>query len=219
MQRDSFSSLRQMAGSQRRNGSPCNRKSIYFTTMGAGDPPITQLLLDARRGNTDAANALFPIVYAELHEIALRHMNGEREFHTLQPTALVNEAYLKLLGGTLSYNDKEHFLCIAAEAMRRILIDYAKARAASKRGNARKPVTLEACHLAITTPQEDILIVDEAISRLKGVDDDAAALVVMRFYMGLSLDEIAQARGVSVSTINREWAFARAFLLRQLSEQ
>jgi RNA polymerase sigma factor (TIGR02999 family) len=115
--------------------------------------------------------------------------------------------------------DKEHFLCIAAEAMRRILIDHAKARAAAKRGSARKPIALEECHLAMTTPQEDILIVDEAISRLKVVDADAAAVVVMRFYMGLGLDEIARARGVSVSTINREWAFARAFLLRQLSEE
>ena len=145
-------------------------------------------------------------------------MNGERNFHTLQPTALVHEAYIKLLGGEISYTGKEHFLRVAAEAMRRILIDYADARATIKRGKGRKAVSLEECHLAISTPHEDLLNVDEAISRLEEVDADAADAVRMRFYIGLSLAEIADARQVSLSTISREWAFARAFLLKELSE-
>jgi RNA polymerase sigma factor (TIGR02999 family) len=186
--------------------------------MGASNPQITQLLSDAQKGDSDAADQLFPIVYSSLRELARRQMSRERNFHTLQPTALVHEAYLKLLGGAVSYNGKEHFLRAAAEAMRRILIDYAKARATVKRGNAKKPVALEECHLAVSTPHEDILSVDEAISRLKEVDADAADLVLMRFYIGLGLDEIARARGVSMSTISREWTFARAFLLRQLSD-
>jgi len=183
-----------------------------------GDPHITQLLSDAQGGSAEAAAALFPLVYSALRELARRQMNGERAIHTLQPTALVHEAYLKLIGGNASYTGKEHFLRSAAKAMRHILIDYAKARNTAKRGGTRRPVVLEDCHLAITTSQEDILTVDEAISRLEEVDPSAAALVTMRFYIGLSLEEIAESRGVSLSTISREWTFARAFLLRQLTE-
>jgi RNA polymerase sigma factor (TIGR02999 family) len=183
-----------------------------------GDLQITQLLIDAQSGDAQAANRLFPIVYSSLRQLARQQLNGGRDVHTLQPTALVHEAYLKLLGRDVSYTGKEHFLRAAAQAMRHILIDYARARSTAKRGGLRKPVVLEECHLAITTSQEDILTVDEAISRLKEVAPDAAALVMMRFYIGLGLEEIADSRGVSLSTINREWAFARAFLIRQLSE-
>jgi RNA polymerase sigma factor (TIGR02999 family) len=131
-----------------------------------GEVPITQLLADAQGGSPEAANALFPLVYDALRELARLQMNGGNDLHTLQPTALVHEAYLKLLGRNLSYTSKEHFLRAAAKAMRHILLDYAKARTAAKRGGARRKVALEDCHLAISTPQEDILTIDEAISRL-----------------------------------------------------
>jgi len=185
--------------------------------MGDEQPPITQLLIDAQQGDAKAAEALFPIVYSALRELARRQMGGERRWHTLQPTALVHETYLKLMGGSMSFSGKEHFLRAAAEAMRRILIDHAKSRTRQKRGGKSKPVVLEDCHLAVTAENEDLLNIDEAICRLEGVDADAAGTVRMRFYIGLSLEEISQARGVSVSTIRREWAYARAFLFRSLT--
>jgi RNA polymerase sigma factor (TIGR02999 family) len=187
--------------------------------MGGEEAPITQLLSDAQKGDREAAEALFPIVYSALRELARRQMSTERKGHTLQPTALVHEAYLKLLGGDVSYTGKEHFLRAAAEAMRRILIDHAKSRGRVKRGGKRKAVDLEDCHLAVTAPQEDLLSIDEAICRLEELDADSAAVVRLRFYIGLSLEEVADARGVSVSTIRRDWAYARAFLFRELTEE
>jgi RNA polymerase sigma factor (TIGR02999 family) len=186
--------------------------------MGGDESPITRLLYDAQQGDPEAAGTLFPIVYSALRALARRQMSGERKGHTLQPTALVHEAYLKLLGGGIPFTGKEQFLRAAAEAMRRILIDHAKARTRIKRGGLRKEVVLEECHLAVDTEQEFLLSIDEAICRLEQLDANAAAVVRMRFYIGLTLEEVAEARDVSVSTIRRDWEYARAFLFRLLSE-
>ena len=180
---------------------------------------FTQLLNDAQRGDAKAASLLFSMVYSTLRNLARRQMAGERDNHTLQPTALVHEAFVKLVGGaTVNYNDRPHFLRAAAEAMRRILIDHAKARSRAKRGGKLKPEVLKDIHLAVQTNPDDILAIDEAICRLEQQDATAAAVVRLRFYGGLTLEQTAAALDASVATISREWAFARAYLFDQLTE-
>jgi RNA polymerase sigma factor (TIGR02999 family) len=185
--------------------------------MDGDEAQITRLLSEAQQGDSQAASELFPLVYSALRELARRQLNGERRGHTLQPTALVHEVYLKLLGGQhVSYNGREHFFRVAAEAMRRILIDHAKAKKRVKRGGGQKVVSLEDCQLAVETHHEDLLNIEEAICRLESMDANAAAVIRMRFYIGMSVEDVAAARGASVSTIRRECAYARAFLVRDL---
>jgi RNA polymerase sigma factor (TIGR02999 family) len=180
---------------------------------------FTRLLEDARCGDTRAAEVLFPLVYQALRDLARQQMAHEREGHTLEPTALVHEAYLKLLDGTpVSYDGRAHFLRAAAEAMRRILIDHGKSKGRAKRGGKLKPQQLSECDVAVKAKSDEILTIEEAISRLEEQDATAAAVVRMRFYAGLSVEDVAAALGVSVATIGREWAFARAYLYRELAE-
>lgn len=181
---------------------------------------FTQLLGDAQRGDARAASSLFSMVYDALRELARQQMARERGGHTLQPTALVHEAFVKLMGGApVNYNDRTHFLRAAAEAMRRILIDHAKARGRAKRGGKIKPQALNEFDLAVKANADEILTIDEAICRLEQQDATAAAVVRLRFYGGLTLEETASALGASVATIGREWTFARAYLFRELAEE
>jgi RNA polymerase sigma factor (TIGR02999 family) len=187
--------------------------------MEAANLQFTRLLEDAQRGDRQAADALFPAVYETLRGLARQQMGGERKNHTLQATALVHEAYVKLVGGEHAhFNDRSHFFRAAAEAMRRILIDHAKANGRAKRGGKIKAQHLNECDVAVHADPDEILTIDEAICRLEQQDATAAAVVRMRFYAGLTLEEVALALGVSVPTVSREWTFARAYLFRELAE-
>ncbi|MEO7997756.1 MAG: ECF-type sigma factor [Gemmatimonadaceae bacterium] len=177
---------------------------------------VTRLLADARGGNRDALDALLPLLYSELHQIAERHMSGEREDHTLQPTALVNEAVLRLIGGqSLPYEDRTHFLRAASRAMRHVLVDHANARNAAKR-SAGLRVTLDEQLVSAPTSGIDILVLDDALTRLAAADARCAQVVELRFFGGLSVEETAVALETSPATVKRDWQFARRWLAVEL---
>jgi RNA polymerase sigma factor (TIGR02999 family) len=178
---------------------------------------VTRLLQAVDQGNPHAAQELLPLVYQELRGLARARMAGERSEHTLQATALVHEAYLRLVGdGEVEWANRAHFFHAAAEAMRRILIEHARAKAGPRRGGGRTRLPLDVVDLATQADPAQILALDEAISRLEAEDADAARVLRLRFYAGLSIDEVAKAVGVSPRTVKRDWAFARAFLIRAL---
>jgi RNA polymerase sigma-70 factor, ECF subfamily len=161
-----------------------------------------------------AAEALLPEVYAELHRQAERAMRGEGAEHTLQATALVHEAWLRLADQHVAWNDRAHFHGVAAQLMRRILVDHARARHAAKRGGGATRVTLSDAPAA--EQGADVLALHEALERLAALDPDQAHLVELRWFGGLSIEETAKVLGVSPATVKREWAVARAWLRREL---
>ena len=178
---------------------------------------VTRLLLEAERGHGQPSSALLPLVYEELRKLAAHRMAAERPDHTLQATALVHEAYLRLVGDRdLHWSSRAHFFGAAAEAMRRILVEHARARQGPRRGGDRQKLPLDVLDLAATDNAEQILALDDAISRIEKEDPDSARVVRLRFYAGLSVQETAEALGISPRTVKREWAFARAFLYRAL---
>ncbi len=180
---------------------------------------VSRILREARDGARVDDAALLPLVYDHLRAIAARQMEDERPDHLLQPTGLVHEAYLRLVGGeSLAWSSKAHFYAAAAEAMRRILIDHARARDSQKRGGKRLRVVLDLVDLATRHDPAEILAVDEALSRLEKQDARMASIVKLRFFAGLSEEEAAQALGVSPRTLRREWTMARSFLHRELSK-
>ncbi len=189
-------------------------------TVSPDDPShqeVTRLLMDAERGEALAAETLLPLVYAELRKLAEHRMAGERQDHTLQATALVHEAYLRLIGDSdLHWANRAHFFAAAAQAMRRILVEHARANLGPKRGGGRTKLPLDVVDLAVAADPAQILALDEAISRLEEEDPDAARVLRMRFYAGLSVQETADALNISPRTVKREWAFARIFLFRTL---
>lgn len=176
----------------------------------------TRWLLAAANGDKDAADRLLPLVYDQLRKAAQRDLAGERANHTLSATALVHEAYLKLVGPRdVSWESRGHFYAAAAEAMRRILLDHARAR--ERRGGDPRPLNEMADVAALSAADsEQIVAVDEAFQRLEGEDPEAAAVVRLRFYAGLGVDETAQALGLSPRTVARLWTYARAVLYRDL---
>ncbi len=182
---------------------------------------VTAILTELQHGNQDAAERLFHTVYEELRTLAAAKMAQERPGQTLQATALVHEAYLRLLGGAgqnASWESRAHFFASAAEAMRRVLIDHARKKAAIKRPDGRRRVPLDLVVDELGISQDELLIVDEALSRLELVDRSAAELVKLRVFAGLSAEEAASILGVSPRTAYREWAFAQAWLLRELRD-
>ena len=191
---------------------------------------ITRLLHDAAKDDRAAADELLSLVYDQLRQIAHQRMAQERAGHTLQSTALVHEAYLRLTGDSqVQWSGRGHFFAAAAEAMRRILVEHARARGRVKRGGQggsdavgghapSRRVPLNVADLADEHDPEQILMLDDEICRLETEDPQAARIVRLRFYAGLSNDETAEALGVSPSTVDREWAFARAWLYRRLRE-
>jgi len=186
-----------------------------------GGPDVTRLLDAAGRGDAKAANELLPLVYEQLRQLAAARMALQPSEHTLQATALVHEAYLRLVGSTsINFAGRRHFFFAAAQAMRQILIDHARANGSSKRGGERRKLPLNNV-LDLMGPQQlpQILDLDEALSRLEKEAPDVVAMVRLRFYGGLSIEEAAETLGVSPSTIKRDWTFARAWLLRQLEEK
>jgi RNA polymerase sigma factor (TIGR02999 family) len=178
---------------------------------------VTRLLTRADDGDRRTVDHLLPLVYDELKRVAQVQMNAERAGHTLTATALVHEAYLRLIGAEhrIPWSGRTHFYYAAGEAMRRILVEHARKRGRIKRGGGRSPVLLDVADLAATNSQE-IMSFDEAFGRFEEQAADAAAVVRLRFYAGLSVDETAKALGVSSRTVNRDWAFARAWLYREL---
>lgn len=182
-------------------------------------PPggVTQLLDFAATGNLQAARDLLPLVYRSLHDLARRQMNNQHPGHTLQATALVHEAYMRLVGsGDLGWNSRAHFYAAAAEAMHRILIDHARRVGAKKRGGGRKREIASVVDLAHDDTVSDALEIDDAIEALRQHDARAASVIQLRFYAGLSIDDTAAALHLAPSTVDREWRYARAWLLRRL---
>lgn len=182
---------------------------------------VSRLLRAASEGDASAPEQLFALVYDELRALARNRMAGERRDHTLQATALVNEAYMKLMGRVeVKWQGRRHFYAAAAEAMRRILVDHARARNADKRGGGRAALAASnIADLAMTTEPAGILALDDAITRLEGADPQAAAVVRLRFYAGLEVEAVAEALEISPRTVRREWAFARAWLRETLQRE
>lgn len=184
-----------------------------------GAPPsgdVTGLLVAWQNGDRGALEHLIPLVYDELHRIAERQLRHERQGHTLQPSAVVHETYLKLVDRpTPNWQGRVHFFAVAARAMRQILVDYARRRAAQKRGRGASLSMLES--ELVSKPREvDVIAVDEALKKLARLDPEQAQLVELRFFGGLTVDEAAAALQISNATIHRKWVVARAWLHREL---
>ena len=183
------------------------------------DDDITRLLISLREGSRDALHDLLPLVYDELRAMARRRLSGQPGDQTLGTTALVHEAYLKLIDQTrLSINDRKHFFAVAAMAMRQIVVDHARRRRALKRGGAgRRRVDLESTELAVDARAEEIVALDEALTRLTALDERLARVVELRFFGGLSVDETAEVLEVDPRTVKRDWRKARALLHQDLA--
>jgi RNA polymerase sigma-70 factor (ECF subfamily) len=178
---------------------------------------VSALLAEIGRGNRSAGDALMPILYDELRKLAARSMRQERRSHTWQTTDLVHEAWLKLADErSATVHDREHFLALAAQAVRRLLVDHARRRAASVRGGGMRRVTLDSAELDAISEPVDVLALDELLERLSELDERQAKVVEMRFFAGLSIEETARVLGVSMGTIKGDWFMARAFLRREL---
>jgi RNA polymerase sigma factor (TIGR02999 family) len=180
---------------------------------------VTQILQAVEQGDPKAADQLLPIVYGELRRLAHSMMAKTPPGNTLQPTALVHEAYLRLVGeADPGWNSRGHFFGAAAHAMRRILVEQARRKASEKHGGGRQRVDVEDAQLAIEPPSEDILALDEALHRLEREDPRKAEVVMLRHFAGLTREETAEALGISVRTVEREWSFARALLRAEIAE-
>jgi RNA polymerase sigma factor (TIGR02999 family) len=179
---------------------------------------VTELLLAWRHGEDSALKQLTPLVHEELRRLAHRYMGAERAAQTLQTTALVNEAYLRLVGGKqVNWQDRAHFFAVSARLMRRILVDWARSREAKKRGGQPQQVTLDEALVVTQAHGEDLVALDEALQKLSEVDPRKSQVVEMRFFGGLSVKETAEVLKVSPDTVLRDWRLAKLFLLGELS--
>jgi RNA polymerase sigma factor (TIGR02999 family) len=186
--------------------------------MTSSKTTVAQLVESARRGDEQALSALMPLVYEELRRLAASYMRRERPGQTLQATALVHDAYIRLMQDSkLSWQNRSHFFGIAARSMRQILVERARARRAAKRGGSRIRVTLDAGLLATEAPAIDLEALDEALTRLEALDAELARVVEVRFFGGLSIDEAAETLDVSPATVKRRWTVAKAWLARELA--
>ena len=177
----------------------------------------TGLLLKWGQGDETALGRLIPLVQRELHQIARRCMAGERAGNSLQATALVNEAYLRLINAKdVAWHDRAHFLAVAARVMRRILVDHARARHYQKRGGDAARVTLDEALVVASEPVQDVVAIDEALTALAAVDARTSQVVEMRFFGGLTIEETAEALQISRDTVKRDWKMAKLWLLREL---
>jgi len=180
---------------------------------------VTRILSAIEQGETQATDELLPVVYEELRCLAAQKLSKESPGHTLQATALVHEAYLRLLGPEVqTWHSRGHFFGAAAEAMRRILVDNARRKQRLKRGGDRKRMELFDAELAVEGLPDDLIVLDEALSKLAEMDSAKAELVKLRYFAGLTVEQAAQALGISESTAKAHWRFARAWLYRQMSD-
>jgi RNA polymerase sigma-70 factor (ECF subfamily) len=183
----------------------------------ASSQSASELLIRWRAGDREALHVLIPVVYDELRRIARRHLRRERPDHTLQSTALVHEAYLRLIRqGPADVENRAHFLAVASRLMRQILVDHARGHRAAKRDGGYR-LELQEAAAARTDPSLDLLALDDALNELARLDPDQARIVELRYFGGLSIEDTAEVSGVSITTIKREWATARAFLRRELA--
>lgn len=183
------------------------------------DADITVLLKSWSEGNDQALDELVPVVYDELRRMARRYMSGQNVAHTLQTTALIHEAYLKLVGRReLEWASRDHFFAVAARAMRHVLVDHARARNREKRGGAARAIELDEAAVVFNQQSDQVVALDEALVRLAELDPRKAQVVELRYFGGMSIDEVSSVLGVSAPTINRDWSFAKVWLLRELTE-
>jgi RNA polymerase sigma factor (TIGR02999 family) len=180
---------------------------------------VTDLLVAWSNGDKLAYDRLVPLVYDELHRLAHRYMSGERPGHTLQTTALVDEAYLRLVDQKVHWQNRSHFFAIAAEVMRRILIDYARRRRYTKRGGAVQQVELDEAMLMARERSSELIALDDALKRLAEFDERKSRVVELRFFGGLSVEETAGVLKVSVNTVKRDWSTARAWLFKEVNRE
>lgn len=181
-------------------------------------PTVTALLADWSRGDTTALERLLPLVYAELRRIAARQLRRERTGHTLQPTALVHEVYLRLVDQRhADWQNRAHFLGVSARIMRRILVDHARRHAAGKRGGGVRCVSIEDAHDVAAAGEMPIVALDDALGRLQEMDPDLARIVELRAFGGLTIEEAAHVLGVSPSTAKRDWRTAKAWIKREMA--
>jgi RNA polymerase sigma factor (TIGR02999 family) len=181
---------------------------------------VTRLLNAASAGDPRAAASLLPLVYDQLRSLARRRMRRERPDQTLQATALVHEAYLRLVDKTTAqtWDGRWHFFAAAAEAIRRILVERARSRDRLRNGGGRKRVELDPSELTVDEPPDDLMALDEALAELAAQQPEKAQLVKLRYFAGLTIEEAAQALGIGTSTADRHWAYARAWLYREMAE-
>ena len=177
---------------------------------------VTRLLQSLNAGNRDAVDALVPLVYAELRKLAAHYLKRERGEHTLQPTALVHEAFLRLVEQETAWQNRTHFFAMAANLMRRILVDYARGHQAEKRGGAAEKISLEDAFVFVKEKPAEMIALDEALEELAKIDPRRSRVVELKFFGGLKHEEIAEVLGVHVNTILRDWNLARAWLKTQM---
>ena len=178
---------------------------------------VTALLRHWKQGDQEAVNVLLPLVYKELRRLAHYHMQSERDDHSLQSTALVHEAYLRLMGGQpVELQDRAHFIALASRAMRQILVDYARSRGANKRDGGCR-IDYDDLHFLPVQRDSELLALDDSLAELSRIDERQAKIVEMKFFGGLSSPEVSQVLGISRATVDRDWATARVWLHRQMS--
>ncbi len=179
---------------------------------------VTEMLLDWRSGNKDALRELMPLVYDELRRLASHYMRRERAKHTLQPTALVNEAYLRLVDVKISWQDRAHFFAVAARMMRRLLVDHARANGRDKRGKDEPKIPLDEIDTIPLKPRLDLTALDEALTHLATFDQRKSEIIELCFFGGLNNDEVAEALGISRATVQRDLRLAKAWLKLELNK-
>ena len=177
---------------------------------------VTRLLVRWTEGDKQALEDLLPLVYDELRRLARRYLQQERPGHTLQSTALVHEAYLRLVDQNVSWQNRAHFFGIAAQMMRRILVDHARSRGAAKRGDGAARVTLDEGLVALEQRDVDVVALDEALTNLAKIDSQQSKIVELRFFAGLSIEETSEVLHISPATVKRDWAMAKAWLHREM---
>ena len=190
-----------------------------YAEAGASDSAdVTRLLVEWSRGNREALDSLMPLVYDELWSLAETYLRRERPDHTLQPTALIHEAFFRLVDQRrVAWQSRSHFFGVAARSMRRILVDHARSRNAAKRPPIASRVSIEDVDVASETRDVEVLALDDALARLAAVDPHQERIVEMRFFAGLTIDETAEALNISPESVRREWSMAKAWLYRALS--
>ena len=190
-----------------------------MATTASPQGEVTRLLLAWKQGDREALEKLIPLVYSDLHRMARRHLGRERPGHSLQPTAIVNELYLRLVGGEsprTDWQNRAHFFAAAARSMRRILVDHARARNAKKRGGQGASTLLDTTVMAVPR-SVDVIAVDDALEKLAALDPEQARVVELRFFAGLTEEETAEALEISSRTVHRKWLSAKAYLHRELT--
>jgi len=193
---------------------------VVIDGAGGASHQVTRLLIDWRNGDEGALEQLIPLVHDELRRVARRHMAHERVGHTLQATALVNEAYVRLIDiKQVNWQDRAHFFAMSSRLMRRVLVDFARSKGYQKRGAGAQKVSLDEALIGSAEPAANLVALDDALDALAAFDARKAQVVEMRFFGGLSVEETAEALKVSVDTVMRDWKLAKAWLLRELAGQ